>query len=102
MRIEILREAHEDIRDGRRFYEAQEQGVGQYFVRTIYSDIRSLCNFAGIHPRRHGHFMMLVRRFPYAVYYDRFGDRVVVVAVLDCRRDPLRIAMRLGVLEELT
>ena len=32
--------------------------------------------------------MMLMRRFPYAIYYEKDGDLVTVVAVLDCRRDP--------------
>ena len=62
MRVRILKEAYEDIRDGRRFYDEQERGVGQYFSSTIYADIRSLRNFAGIHPRQYGYFKMLVRR----------------------------------------
>ena len=48
MRVRILREAHDDIKAGRHFYDSQEQGVGAYFSSTIYADIRSLRNFAGI------------------------------------------------------
>lgn len=95
MRVKILKEAHEDIRDGRRFYDAQERGVGQYFSSTVFADIRSLRNFAGIHPRQHGYFKMLMRRFPCAIYYDKVGTEVTVVAVLDCRRDSAWIARRL-------
>lgn len=96
MRVKILREAHEDILYGKRFYDAQELGVGSYFARTIHTEIRSLKNFAGTHPVRQGYHMLLVRRFPYAIYYDKQGDDVTVVAVLDCRRNPEYTAARLG------
>ena len=51
MRVKILKEVHEDIRNGRLFYDAQERGVGQYFSSTVFADIRSLRNFAGIHTK---------------------------------------------------
>jgi len=40
--IQILSEAEEDLEDGRRFYEKQEKGVGEYFRDTLISDIESL------------------------------------------------------------
>lgn len=95
MRVKILKEVHEDIRNGRLFYDAQERGVGQYFSSTVFADIRSLRNFAGIHTKQYGYFKMLMRRFPYAIYYDKDGADVTVVAVLDWRRDPVWIERRL-------
>ena len=96
MLVRILKEAHEDIRDGRRFYDEQERGLGRYFSSTILADVRSLCNYAGIHPVQYGYYRMLVRRFPYSIYYDKDGVEVTVVAVLDNRRDPAWIAHRLA------
>ena len=96
MLVKVLTDAYEDVLDGRNFYDAQELGLGAYFSRTIFSDIRSLSNFAGIHPKRHGYYMMLIRRFPYAVYYDIVEEEVQVIAVLDCRRDPDWIQRRLS------
>jgi len=88
MRVKVTSFAREDLRDGRLFYDAQERGLGRYFSSSVLSDIRSLVNFAGIHPQRHGYYMMVMRRFPYAIYYDKVGTEVSVVAVLDCRRNP--------------
>ena len=96
MRVRILKEAHEDIRNGRRFYDEQERGLGRYFSSTIFADVGSLRNYAGIHPVQHGYYRMLVRRFPYSVYYDKDGAEVTVVAILDNRRDPTWIARRLS------
>ena len=97
MRIRISGTAHRDILRGRQFYDSLEQGIGHYFSDTIYGDIRSLMNFAGIHPIRYGYYMMLVRRFPYVIYYEKEDALVTVVAVLDCRRDPEWISNRLAV-----
>lgn len=49
MRIEILDEAQQDLIEGFRFYEKQENGVGSYFLDCLFSDIDSLILFAGIH-----------------------------------------------------
>ncbi len=51
MKIKILEEAGQDLIDGFTFYEAQESGLGDYFLDSLFSDIDSLQLFAGIHPR---------------------------------------------------
>jgi plasmid stabilization system protein ParE len=96
VRIRIQPSALRDLRDGFRFYEAKEQGLGGYFLDTLYSDIDSLQLYAGIHSIHFGGFhRLLSKRFPYAVYYktDRTHEtEVVIYAVLDLRRDPKWIA----------
>lgn len=49
MRIEILDKAENDLVEGYSFYEAQQAGLGDYFLATLYSDIESLRLYAGIH-----------------------------------------------------
>ena len=49
MRIRILSAAESDLEEGHRFYEAQADGLGAYFLDTLYSDIDSLAYFAGMH-----------------------------------------------------
>jgi plasmid stabilization system protein ParE len=95
MRINVLDEAEQDLRDGIDFYEAQEQGLGDYFFDAIASDIDSLVIYAGIHVKVYGLYRLLSNRFPYAIYYSIKGDVVYVNAILDCRRDPDSIFKRL-------
>jgi len=57
----------EDLANGRRFYDSQELGVGDYFFDSIFADIDSLKLYAGIHPQVFGFHRMLTQRFPYAV-----------------------------------
>jgi hypothetical protein len=54
MKIQILDEAEQDLVDGFRFYEAQDEGLGDYFLNSIFSDIDSLQLYAGIHARHLG------------------------------------------------
>lgn len=96
MKIQIFDHAKFDLLDGFEFYEHQAEGVGQYFLDSLYSDIDSLALYAGIHPRKFADFhCLLSRRFPYAIYYTLQGDLVSVHAVMDCRQDPGEIEKRL-------
>jgi len=42
MRVRILTSAFEDLTFGRAFYEAQGQGLGDYFFDSVFSEIDSL------------------------------------------------------------
>jgi plasmid stabilization system protein ParE len=96
MKLEILAEAEQDLLDGIRFYERQSPGVGRYFLESLSADIRSLNKFAGIHARERGYYRMFAKRFPFAVYYRVKDDRILVHAVLDCRRNPAWIRSQLS------
>jgi len=88
MKVRVLRSALEDLATGRRFYDRRAKGVGGYFFDSLFSEIDSLALHAGIHRVQFGFHRMLVRRFPFAVYYRVNSGEAVVFRVLDCRRDP--------------
>ena len=50
MKIRILSIAVEDLDAGRQFYEKQQEGLGEYFLDSLFSDIDALLLYAGIHP----------------------------------------------------
>jgi len=78
------------------FYERQQEGLGNYFLESLFSDIESLRLFAGVHPKRFGYHRLLSKRFPFAIYYDQEHRTVRARAVLDCRRDPNAIREQLA------
>ena len=88
-RIRILEPARRDLVAGYRFYERQAEGLGRYFLDTLYSDIESLQISGGVHmvcfDRYH---RLLSKRFPWAVYYRIQGDEICIHAVFDSRRNP--------------
>jgi len=97
MKIRILASASRDLIEGYRFYEMQADGVGAYFLDSLYSDIDSLVISAGMHSVPFGKYhRLLSKRFPFAVYYRVEEETVFVYAVLDCRRRPAWIRKRLS------
>lgn len=89
MRIKILDLAERDLIEGFRFYEAQESGLGAYFLTNLYADIESIRIYAGVHEKPFkAYYRMLARRFPFALFYTFEKNTVSIHAVLDCRRDP--------------
>ena len=93
--IVLLSDAVIDLDQGRKFYDKLQQGVGNYFYDSLISDIESLYLYAGIHPSHDGYHYMLSHRFPFAVYYEVSKSVVIVVAVLDMRRNPAWIHSQL-------
>lgn len=96
MTVRIEAPARNDLIEGYEFYEESEEGLGDYFLACLYSDIESLRIFGGIHRKDYRSLhRALSRKFPFAIYYAIEKNEVVVKAVLDCRRDPSWIRKRL-------
>lgn len=95
MKIRIFDNAKFDLANGYYFYDRQKNGLGQYFLDCLYSDIDSLVIYAGIHAQKAGFYWMLSKRFPYAIYYTLEDDYISVHAVIDCRQNPTNIEQRL-------
>lgn len=97
MQVRITRSAEIDLLEGFVFYEKQQSGIGDYFLDSLFADIDALALYADIHikfdDRLH---RMLSKRFPFAIYYELRGDAATVVAVLDCRQNPVSITERLA------
>jgi plasmid stabilization system protein ParE len=97
IRIRILASARRDLEEGIEFYERQQAGLGDYFIACLKSDIERLRLSAGVHRKVHGPLhRALSRTFPYALYYRKDDDQVLVFAIVDCRRDPAWIQEHLS------
>lgn len=95
MKIRILANAERDLEIAADFYESQTEGLGDYFIVSLFSDIESLKLFVGIHEQSFGFHRSISKRFPFAIYYRVEQRTVDVYAVLDCRRKPKTIEDRL-------
>ena len=92
---EILPAAWDDLMEGIGFYEEQSPGLGLRFMDEMLEQIQALRRFAGTHSRRLDHYFALADVWPWAIYYILENDRMIIAAVLDCRRDPNFIRRRL-------
>jgi hypothetical protein len=97
MIVHILDPAKDDLAEGFWFYESRDQGLGHYFLDTIYAEIDKLESTAGIHPMYEPpFFQMLSDRFPFTIYYRMEGVECFIEAIVDQRRDPEWISERLN------
>lgn len=96
MKLQILDQAEADLIEGFHFYEAQQAGIGEYFLTNLYADIESLRLYAGIHRQPYKNYhRLLSKRFPFAVFYTLTDQTVFIHAIVDCRRDPAWLRQRL-------
>ena len=56
MRVQVLDEATADLPDEFRFCEQQAEGLGDYLLDSLRSDIQSLCIYGGIHAIYNGYW----------------------------------------------
>jgi plasmid stabilization system protein ParE len=97
MNIRLLDAAKDDLRSGWSFYERQISGLGNTFLAAIDSDVQTLALYAGTHLKLAGFYRMLIKRFPFALYYLVNESSIDIYAILDCRRDPIWIRDRLAI-----
>ena len=95
MNIQILTPAKIDISNGADFYEHQEEGLGKYFLESIFGDIESLRIYRGVHIKVNDYYRLLAKRFPYAIYYKYNEKTIFIYAVLDTRSNPIHTRKRL-------
>ena len=96
MIVHLSDDAERDLLRGVAFFDAAGRNVGDHFLESLSTDIRSLSFLGGVHAKRFGFHCMCASRFPFAIYYAVMNESVLVVAILDERRDPASIADQLG------
>jgi hypothetical protein len=73
------------------FYEAAEAGLGGRFYDEVDATINRIVSFplawTLISPNTR---RCRVNHFPYALFYQIMKDEIVIVTVMDLRRDPIR------------
>lgn len=97
MRLLILSDAEDDLLRGYEFYEAQRPGLGLESLEHLDKAILGLRSSYERNPRLFIHFRraLVMKRFPFAIYYD-FDESVIRVhMIFDCRRDPALLHLRL-------
>jgi toxin ParE1/3/4 len=85
----IGQEAEEDLADAKRWYQRQRAGLEEEFRVCVEEALTFLEQAPEAHPVLYkGVRKTLIRRFPYAIFYQVEEDHVAVLAVLHKRRHP--------------
>ena len=87
-RVEVTSEVERDVVTAFSWYERERRGLGHEFLRAFDAAIQRAARRPFHHPRIGSLTRKIVmRRFPYLVYYMPMSDRVLVVAVFHAHRD---------------
>jgi plasmid stabilization system protein ParE len=94
LRFTVL--AEQDVYEAYAWYEDRRAGLGDDFLDRVEACVRAIQRTPELHSRVHQDYRRaLVRRFPYAVFFELSGATVTVHAVLHTARNPAKWRQRL-------
>ena len=89
-------EAESDVLEAYGWYEDRRRGLGDEFVSCVDACVSAIIRHPDLHAIVFAEYRRaMVRRFPYAVFYESTGDSVIVYAIFHTTRDPEKWRQRL-------
>ncbi len=89
LEVRVRPEAEEDIADAATWYEDQLPGLGQDFLDQVLEKLLSIAKQPEMFPVVYKDIRRaLLNRFPFAIYYRKETDAIVVLAVIHGSRNP--------------
>lgn len=91
MKARFTSVAETELREAMEFYESAQSGLGAEFLAEIQATTRLIES----HPLAWTNLSLRTRRcrthrFPYGLFYQVRTDEILIVSVMDLRRDPKR------------
>jgi plasmid stabilization system protein ParE len=88
-KLALAPEAEQDIAEAYDWYELRRPGLGEDFLSCVDASIQYICRNPDLFAKVHDEYRrVLVRRFPYAVFYEHAEGTVTVYCVFHTSRDP--------------
>ena len=82
-------EAEQDIAEAYNWYEGRRLGLGEEFLGCVDASICKICRNPQLYPTIHEDYRRaLIRRFPYAVFYEYLDGTIWVYSVFHTSRNP--------------
>ncbi len=89
-------EVEQDVDEAYAWYKERRSGLGEEFLSCIEACVQRICRAPELHAKVHEDYRRaLVRRFPYAVFYDYQNQIVMVYCIFHTSRDPNKWRERL-------
>ena len=91
MKARFASTAEGELREAMEFYQSAREGLGAEFLLEVEATTNLIESFplawSPLSPRTR---RCRTRRFPYGLFYQIRSDEILIVAVMDLRRDPKR------------
>lgn len=99
MAVELIfaSEVEQDIGEAYAWYEKRRPGLGEAFPSCVDACLQNICWSPEIFAKVHDHYRRaLVRRFPYAIFYEQSGQTVTTYySIFHTARNPNKWRERL-------
>lgn len=98
MRVELVLvpEAEADVEEAYAWYERRRAGLGEEFLSSVDACLERIRRHPGMYPVVYETYRRaLIRRFPYALFYEHSGTQATIYAVFHTSRDPEKWRQRL-------
>ncbi len=87
----IKEEAQEDMRAAYNYYEEQQTGLGDRFLRQVKTRLKYIQTYPFHFAKNEKDFRQtMIAKFPYLIIYEVIGDRIKVYACFHTSQDPLK------------
>jgi plasmid stabilization system protein ParE len=94
--VRFLDEAAAEVRQAVRWYRQASPGVDKEFMATLRRAVATIRQNPNAYAQVLGPARrVLLRKFPYAVYYAVFGSNILILACYHTKRDPQVLKDRL-------
>ena len=92
----VAAEAEHDLAEAYAWYEQRGLGLGEEFLVCVDACVQRILRLPESFPVVHESYRRgLVRRFPYAVFYEYDGKQVIIYSVFHCSQNPDKWRRRL-------
>lgn len=98
MAIELIiaPEVKVDVSEAYQWYERQRFGLGEEFLSCLDASVQKICRSPEMYAKVYENYRRgMLRRFPYAVFYEYVGSRVYVYSVFHTSKNPKKWRERL-------
>ena len=96
-RVIFTPEADDDVAGSYDWYESQEPGLGEDFLRSVEVCVRGIQRYPEMYPAAIDEFRRApIRRFPFEIFYEVTVDSITIYSLFHCSQDPQKWRKRLG------
>jgi plasmid stabilization system protein ParE len=89
MDIRFHSEAEQELKDAVIWYDYQRKGLGAEFFLCIDESIERIQNNPQLYPIVHKNIRRtVIRRFPFAIFYEVSESEIRIIGIFHARRDP--------------
>ena len=91
MKVRFASPAEQELKEAMEFYESARTGLGEKFLAEVEATTNLIESFplawTSLSPRTR---RCRTHRFPYGLFYQVRSDEILIISVMDLRRDPKR------------